>query len=256
MQNITRKAGSTDVSVVIRIVDSTDGSPETGVTAATAGLALEYRREGATSTAITEADLTNLNDAHSDGGLKHIGNGYYRLDLPDAAVAASSAGCLVHGTVTSMVVIGCYIDLTQTPADVTHWLGTAAATPTTAGVPEVDLTHIAGAAVSTSTAQLGVNVVSSGAAAGVTALKKNTAKSNIMMYLELTAGGPATGKTVTVEISKDGGAFAAIAGAITEVSDGFYKFNLTATELNADVVALTGNATACNQASATIFTQV
>lgn len=41
---------------------------------------------------------------------------------------------------------------------VTQWLGTAAATPTTAGVPEVDLTHIAGAAVSTTTAQLGVNV--------------------------------------------------------------------------------------------------
>jgi len=235
MQNITRKAGSTDVSVVIRIVDSTDGSPETGVTAATAGLALEYRREGATSTAITEANLTNLNDAHSDGGMKHIGNGYYRLDLPDAACASNSAGCLVHGTATSMVVIGCYIDLTQTPAD---------------------LTHVAGATVNTATAQLGVNVVSSGAAAGVTAIKKNTAKSNIMMYMELTAGGPATGKTVTVEVSKDGGAFAAIAGAVTEVSDGFYKFNLTATELNADVVALTGNATACNQAAATIFTQV
>lgn len=64
--------------------------------------------------------------------------------------------------------------------DVTHWIGTAAATPTTAGVPEVDvtfwrgeavpatsqtgvpevdLTHIAGVLVSTTTAQLGVNVV-------------------------------------------------------------------------------------------------
>jgi hypothetical protein len=46
-----------------------------------------------------------------------------------------------------------------TEVDVTHWIGTAAATPTTAGVPEVDLTFIAGAAVSASTAQLGVNVV-------------------------------------------------------------------------------------------------
>jgi hypothetical protein len=43
--------------------------------------------------------------------------------------------------------------------NVSHWLGTAAATPTTAGVPEVDITFIAGAAVSTTTAQLGVNVV-------------------------------------------------------------------------------------------------
>jgi hypothetical protein len=30
------------------------------------------------------------------------------------------------------------------PANVTQWLGTAAATPTVAGVPEVDVTHIAG----------------------------------------------------------------------------------------------------------------
>src|SRR3990167_4100484 len=42
---------------------------------------------------------------------------------------------------------------------VTHWVATAVATPTVNGVPEVDLTHIAGVANSTTTAQLGVNVV-------------------------------------------------------------------------------------------------
>ena len=144
MQNITRKVGSTDVSVVIRIVDLTDGSPETAVTSATGGLALEYRRELATSTAITESDLAAVDSAHSDGGMKHIGNGYYRLDLPDAACAAGSAGCVVHGTATNMVVVGCYIDLTQVPADVTHWLGTAAATPAVAGRPSVDAIAISG----------------------------------------------------------------------------------------------------------------
>jgi hypothetical protein len=35
--------------------------------------------------------------------------------------------------------------------DVTHWIGTAAATPTVAGVPEVDVTHWIGTAVSTPT---------------------------------------------------------------------------------------------------------
>ena len=34
--------------------------------------------------------------------------------------------------------------------DVTHWIGTAAATPTVAGVPEVDLTHVAGSTTSVS----------------------------------------------------------------------------------------------------------
>jgi hypothetical protein len=64
--------------------------------------------------------------------------------------------------------------------DVTHWIGTAAATPTTAGVPEVDITFIAGAAVSTTTAQLGVNVVQVSADA--------TAADNIEAAFDDTAG--------------------------------------------------------------------
>ncbi len=111
MLTYIRKAGTVDVSVVIRIIDATDGTPETGVAYNTAGIDLQYRREGATSTAITEADLAGLDSAHADGGFKHIGNGYYRLDLPDAACAINSVGVLVHGTVTGMVVIGCYIQL-------------------------------------------------------------------------------------------------------------------------------------------------
>lgn len=103
--------GSTDQSVVIRIVDSTDGTPETGVVFNTSGIDLWYRREGATRTSITEATLSALNDAHSDGGILHIGDGYYRLDLPDAAFATGANGVMVGGTVTGMVVIGCYVPL-------------------------------------------------------------------------------------------------------------------------------------------------
>lgn len=50
--------------------------------------------------------------------------------------------------------------------NVEKWLGTAAATPTVAGVPEVDLTHIAGSAVDTGSAQLGVRMVTASDAAG------------------------------------------------------------------------------------------
>jgi len=104
-------AGTVDVSVVIRIIDSTDGTPETGVVFNTSGIDLEYRRELAASVDITEATLAALTTAHADGGFLHIGNGYYRLDLPDAACAAGATGVLVHGTVTGMVVIGTYIEL-------------------------------------------------------------------------------------------------------------------------------------------------
>lgn len=105
------KKGAADQSVVIRIVDATDGTPETGVAYNTSGIDLWYRREGATKTSITEASLSALNDAHTDGGILHIGDGYYRLDLPDAAVASGANGVVVGGAVTGMVVMGCYVHL-------------------------------------------------------------------------------------------------------------------------------------------------
>ena len=105
------KKGSTDQSVVIRIIDSSDGTPETGVEYDTTGIDLWYRRDGAVKVAITEAALAALDSAHSDGGIEHIGDGYYRLDLPDAAVATGANGVMIGGTVTGMIVIGCYVPL-------------------------------------------------------------------------------------------------------------------------------------------------
>lgn len=105
--------GSIDQSVIIRIVDSADGTPETGVVFNTSGIDLWYRREGAAKVSITEASLSALTDAHSDGGILHIGDGYYRLDLPDAAVATGANGVMVGGTVTGMVVLGDYVPLTD-----------------------------------------------------------------------------------------------------------------------------------------------
>jgi len=102
------KKGSTDQSTVIRIIDSTDGTPENGVEHDTDGIDLWYRREGATKTSITEAALAALDSAHSDGGIELIGDGYYRLDLPDAAWAAASDGVAIGGTLTGMIVIGNY----------------------------------------------------------------------------------------------------------------------------------------------------
>lgn len=103
--------GSTDRSVIIRIIDSTDGTPETGVVYNTSGIDLWYRREGATVTSITEATLAAADTAHSDGGIIHLGNGYYRLDLPDAAWATGASHVMIGGTVTGMIVIGQEIQL-------------------------------------------------------------------------------------------------------------------------------------------------
>lgn len=110
MRDVLR--GSTDQSVVIRIIDATDGTPETGVEHNTSGIDLWYRREGEAKVSITEAALASADAAHSDGGIEHLGDGYYRVDLPDAAVASGAAGVLVGGTVTGMIVIGAYLHLT------------------------------------------------------------------------------------------------------------------------------------------------
>jgi len=101
--------GSTDQSTVVRIVDATDGSPETGVTTATGGLAFWYRRELGAKTAISGlSDLATLSTAHADGGLLHISDGYYRIDPPDAAWASGQQGVIIGGSATGMVVIGVY----------------------------------------------------------------------------------------------------------------------------------------------------
>lgn len=112
------KAGTLNNSVVIRIIDATSGVPEQAVEHDTAGIDLWYRREGGLRVAITEAALAALDTAHTDGGIEHMDDGYYRLDLPDAACAAGAVGVMVGGAVTDMIVIGSYIDLvTYDPQD-------------------------------------------------------------------------------------------------------------------------------------------
>lgn len=85
--------------------------------------------------------------------------------------------------------------------------------------------------------------------------KKATAVTAFAFYMELTAGGAATGKTVTAQISKDGGVFATLAGSVTEIGSGWYEVDLTGTEMNADEIAFKATATDCNQRNIKIRTQ-
>ncbi len=113
------KKDSTNVSVEIYIIDDTDGTPETGVVFNTAGIDLNYRRDGAVVVSITEIDLTTpaLTDAHEDGGFLHVSNGRYRLDVPDAAFATGVSQVTIGGTVTGMVVLPVTIQLVDFDPD-------------------------------------------------------------------------------------------------------------------------------------------
>lgn len=133
------KAGTTDVSITLRIIDSVDGTPETGVVWNTAGIDLWYRRELAASVDITEATLAALTTAHADGGFLHINDGIYRLDLPDAACASGVAGVQIGGTVTGMIVLAPYIELeVNTSEDVYTRLGAPAGASVSADIAAVE----------------------------------------------------------------------------------------------------------------------
>lgn len=90
-------AGATSQSVNVFIQDSskTNGAGLTGLVFNSSGLIAYYTFAGANagSAAITLATLAAVNSAYSSGGFKEIDAtnmpGVYRLDLPNAALAAS-----------------------------------------------------------------------------------------------------------------------------------------------------------------------
>ncbi len=79
-----------------------------------------------------------------------------------------------------------------------------------------------------------------------TKFARGTAVTDFTFPMQTTAGANATGVTVTFKISLDGGAFVAIAGTVTEISDGWYTVdNITAAEMDGDIVAFNASATGC-----------
>lgn len=129
-------------------VDSADGNTEeTALTIANTDIKLW--KEGATT-------LANKNS----GGATHISNGIYYATL-DATDTNTLGNLIIFCHVTGALTVK--VDCVVLPAnvydslvagtdnlqvDTIQWLGTACATPTVAGVPEVDVTHIGGDAQS------------------------------------------------------------------------------------------------------------
>ena len=90
---ILHKVGNTDLTVTVWLQDATSGALKTGVTETD----LDYRYiriETDNDVVITNAAnvtaLSALTDAHADGKMLEIAEGAYRLDIPDAMVAAGA----------------------------------------------------------------------------------------------------------------------------------------------------------------------
>lgn len=79
-----------NVFVRIRLLTDSTGVPATGVVAATAGHEIWYHREGAAAPVTdggSAADMSALDDPHTDWEFLHIREGEYWVAIPDAAFA-------------------------------------------------------------------------------------------------------------------------------------------------------------------------
>ena len=180
------QGGATSKTIEVFIQDSsvTTGAGLTGLAFDTASLVASYVRPGAARSAITLATQT-ASGAWSSGGFAQIDStnmpGWYRLDVPDAAIAAGvdHVGIMLKGA-TNMAPCNVVIDLTAINlqdtvragltalpnaaaaatgglltgpttantglADVRQLLGTAWLTPGVAGTPDVNAKQVGGVA--------------------------------------------------------------------------------------------------------------
>lgn len=144
---LARKKGATSQTVYLFIQDSssTTGAGLTGLAFNTASLVAYYVRGLGSATAITLATQT-VTGTYSSGGFVEVSSsnmpGVYRLDIPNTALAtgADSVVIMLKGA-TNMAPVALEIDL-DAMVDVSHWNGTAVATPVTAGVPIIDIGYI------------------------------------------------------------------------------------------------------------------
>lgn len=83
MTNKPIQQNSTDNSVVIRALNTTDSSANTAITSATSGLEIRWWTEGGVVTTQSAVSQTSTG-AHVDGGIAHKHAGAYRVDVPDA----------------------------------------------------------------------------------------------------------------------------------------------------------------------------
>lgn len=282
----TFQKGATSKSIEVLAVNAADNTPRTDLVFNTAGLSASYTRSGAAATAITLATLASSSAAYSSGGFVVITGNLYRLDIPDAAIATGVDKGRIHFILAGVLFEPVGYDLT---ADDPNAAGLTSAVIAAAVVDLATAGHTAAGTfgaqlktvlddVLTDTADIqpkigtpNTNLANDAAVEkGVVdqirtdtlllltadvAYKRNIAVTAFEFFMRNTDGTPGTGKTVTASISKDGGAFAGVAGAITELTLGWYKVNLTATEMDADEVGLNFTAAGCFTTPVKIRTQ-
>ncbi len=99
-------------------------------------------------TTIAITDLAAITTAHPNdntaGGVKEREGGFYRLDLPNNMLTSAGIKRLTFAETTNKRIIAPVIEVQYVQSDDRQLLGTAYATPATAGVPTVDTKYVTG----------------------------------------------------------------------------------------------------------------
>jgi hypothetical protein len=240
--------GSTSNSVTVQIVDDS-GLAVTGLVAATFP-AVKYSLAGANaSVSVSLSDLAAITTAWTSGGVKEREGGYYRLDLPDAAFA-SAGSVRVEGEASGKHLLCPELQIGGV-GDVPATLGTPTDLNLSGATVAGNLQDVFSQAIGTHTDTAAIlnaiptnfgslSIDTNGRVKIQSGVPKNTALAGFGFVMVLASDHVtgATGLTVTATRSIDGGAFAACTNAVTEVGSGVYKIDLSAADLNGNVVVL------------------
>lgn len=100
-----------------------------------------------------------------------------------------------------------------------------------------------------------LNVDTSGRVLLQGGLRRNVALSKFTFLMtDSTNHNPATGLTVSGSVRKDGGSSASLTDSVTELANGLYEVDLSATEMDAAVVTLRFTATGADDLAVTLLT--
>lgn len=176
--------------------------------------------------------------AAAAGAVTEIGNGWYKL-AANATDSNTLGKLILHATATGadptdveVATVVAFDPYDAVRAGLTALPNAAAAA--TGGLPTVD---------------------STGAVKTQATLRKNQALAGFeFLMTDSVNHNPATGKTVALLRSIDGGAFAAgTLGAVTEVAYGIYATTIPAADLNGTVVTIRATATGCDDLDITLL---
>jgi len=110
--------GSTSVRIYMQAITVADGTNATGIAFNTSGIEMWYAREGGAKTTITPVILAALTTGYTSGGLLHVSDGVFRLDVPNAAFAVGANTVVIGGKATGIVITPVEVQLKYDPVAV------------------------------------------------------------------------------------------------------------------------------------------